>query len=386
MRNIILLLALLLCNSIIAQEVKIASPDGNYQMQVYERGGKIYYSVDYKNQPIILESSLGISSKQAGKAVEFAAVSENLVVSDWQDGMQIDSIAKKSVDVAWVPPYGERSLYADLYKGYVIDLRKTDNHRKRLQIQVRAYNEGIAFRYHFPGEEYLHITREFTQFAMPEGTRAYFTPRAQALCEVLPLKNWPAESERPLVCLLPSPFGEGSGVRRVRYVLLTETGMFDFARTKFTLDTTKPNTIIGSMYSSVDEAAPYATPWRVIMAAEKPGDLIEHNHLLLNLNPPCEIADPSWIKPGKAMREITLSTEGGKALVDFAVKRNLQYIHFDAGWYGPDKSKESDATTATLDPARNRDNHAFDLQEIIRYAITGKNGIKRLLQILNMDW
>lgn len=34
------------------------------------------------------------------------------------------------------------------------------------------------------------------------------------------------------------------------------------------------------------------------------------------------------------MREVTLTTEGGKALVDFAVKRRLQYIHFDAGWYG----------------------------------------------------
>jgi alpha-glucosidase len=372
MKNAILLFALLFCNLVIAKEVKVSSPDGNYQMQVYDRDGKIYYSVNYKNRTIILESLLGISSNQAGKAIESDAAADNKAVNDWQDGLQIDSVTEKSVDAAWVPPYGERSLYVDLYNGYTIDLQKIDNPRKRLQIVVRAYNEGIAFAYHFVGNEYLHITQEFTQFTMPEGTQAYFTPRAQATYELLPLKNWSGESERPLVCLLPSPNGEGSGVR---YVLLTEAGMTDYTRTKFALDKTKPNTLTGSMYGAVDEIAPYTTPWRVIMAAEKAGDLIEHNHLLLNLNPPCEIADPSWIKPGKVMREVTLSTQGGKDLVDFAVKRNLQYIHFDAGWYGPEGSKQSDATTVTIDPARNRDNHSLDLQEVIRYAKSKSIGV-----------
>jgi alpha-glucosidase len=352
---------------IFSAEVKIASPDGNYQMRVYDREGKVYYSVDYKNRPVILESQLGISSNQAGKAIESDAAADNKAVSDWQDEMQINSVVENSVDAAWVPPYGERSLYVDLYKGYTIDLQQITHPKKRLQIIVRAYNEGIAFCYHFVGNEYLHITREFTQFTMPEGTQAYFTPRAQAIYELLPLKNWSGESERPLVCLLSEGF--------VRYVLLTEAGMTNYARTKFALDKTKPNTIIGSMYGAVDEMAPYTTPWRVIMAAKKAGDLIEHNYLLLNLNPPCEIADPSWIKPGKVMREVTLSTQGGKDLVDFALKRNLQYIHFDAGWYGPEGSKQSDATTVTLDPARNRDNHALDLQEVIRYAKSKNIGV-----------
>jgi alpha-glucosidase len=68
------------------------------------------------------------------------------------------------------------------------------------------------------------------------------------------------------------------------------------------------------------------------------------------------------------MREVTLSTEGGKALVDFAVKRRLQYIHFDAGWYGPEGSKSSDATKVSLDPARNRNPDALNLPEVIAYA------------------
>ena len=352
------------CDLLIAKEVKVSSPDGNYQMRVYDREGKVYYSVDYKNQPVILESSLGIDSRsREAKAIDTGASSDNKTLSDWYNGLQIDSVAEKSVDVAWTPPYGERSSYVDVYKGYTIDIRKAENPRRRLQLIVRAYNEGIAFRYHFTGNEYLHISQEFTQFTMPEGTQAYFTPRAQAIYELLPLKNWKDESERPLVCVLPTPSGKGA-----KYVLLTEAEMTNYARTKFILDRTKPNTITGSMYGAVDDIAPCSTPWRVIMAAEQPGTLIENNFLLLNLNPPCEIKNPSWIKPGKVMREVTLSTQGGKDLVDFAVKRNLQYIHFDAGWYGPEISKESDATTVTLDPARNRDINALDLQEVIRYA------------------
>ena len=122
------------------------------------------------------------------------------------------------------------------------------------------------------------------------------------------------------------------------------------------------------MYGLVEEIAPYQTPWRVVMCGTKAGEILEHNDLLLNLNPPSRIADTSWIKPGKVMREVTLTTEGGKALVDFAVKRNLQYIHFDAGWYGYEYDKASDATTVTLDPKRNPQPDALQLKEVIDYA------------------
>ncbi|MGO8055918.1 hypothetical protein, partial [Rhizobium leguminosarum] len=53
------------------------------------------------------------------------------------------------------------------------------------------------------------------------------------------------------------------------------------------------------------------------------------------------------------MREITLTMKGSKNLVDFAVKRHLQYINFDAGWYGYEYADSSDATKVNVDPRRN---------------------------------
>ncbi|MDR3062212.1 MAG: glycoside hydrolase family 97 N-terminal domain-containing protein [Dysgonamonadaceae bacterium] len=330
-----------ICLFVRSAEIVVTSPDRNYRMNVYDKEGCIYYSVLYRDEPVVLESLLGINGN-----------------GEWKDGIRIDKYAFSQADTLWKPVYGERSVVRDRCNQYEINLVKTANPRQRLQLVVRAYNEGIAFHYRFPGGEYLHISNEYTEYAFPGGTKAWFTRQAQAVYEFLPLQEWKGESERPLVLELPDNL----------YVLLTEAGVVNYVRTRFVVSKNKPNTITGSMYGAVDDIAPYQTPWRVVMVADKPGKLIENNDLLLNLNKPCEIKNPQWIRPGKVMREVTLTTEGGKALVDFAVKRHLQYIHFDAGWYGPEGDKLSDATTVTLDPARNKKIDALNLQEVIAYA------------------
>jgi alpha-glucosidase len=363
MKNIVYILLALSVIEVNAKDVAIASPNGKFKMRVYEREEKLFYTVDYNGHHIILESALGISGNQAGRAIESSASDNDRSASDWYDHIRIDTATTRYTDMAWRPVYGERNLYVDLHNEYAINLSKTDNPRKRLQVIVRAYNEGIGFCYRFTGNEYLHIAQEFTEYSLPEGTMAWFTSRAQARYEKIALKGFAGESERPLICEVPN----GADAVAI-YVLLTEAAMTGHARTKFALDPAKPNTLKGVMYGAVDEIAPYQTPWRVIMAAERSAQLLENNFLLLNLNQPCEIRDPSWIRPGKVMREVTLTTEGGKALVDFAVRRNLQYVHFDAGWYGAEGSKQSDATTASIDPARNPDPDALDLQAVITYA------------------
>ena len=114
-----------------------------------------------------------------------------------------------------------------------------------------------------------------------------------------------------------------------------------------TPDGVTTNGLVAELGSEVSSPLPLRTPWRVIMLADSPGQLLERNDLILNLNDACAIADTSWIKPGKVIREVTLTTVGGKACVDFAVKHNLQYVEFDAGWYGPENDDASDARGST---------------------------------------
>src|SRR4051812_43653532 len=90
--------------------------------------------------------------------------------------------------------------------------------------------------------------------------------------------------------------------------------------------------------------APFATPWRVVVLGSHDAELIEHADLIVNLARPSRVSDPDWIRPGKAIRCVTLSTAGGLDCVDFAAQRGLAYIEFDAGWYGKESDPASDPT------------------------------------------
>ena len=50
--------------------------------------------------------------------------------------------------------------------------------------------------------------------------------------------------------------------------------------------------------------------------------------------------------------------------------RDRQYIHFDAGWYGFEYDKSSDATTVTLDPRRNE-----QIEKSIEYQNMGADAL-----------
>lgn len=305
----------------------------------------LFYSIRYGNQAVVEWSKLGITCNG----------------DPWNKQLVAVASATQLHDTTWTPVYGERDRIRDHYNESVVNITRENRKFPVLQLIVRAYDSGIAFRYKFATNEnggpYLHITGESTEFNFQENTKAWFTARAQSLHQILPLKNWPDESDRPLTLELPNGL----------FACLAEAQMINFSRTKFKLNPNKENSILTSIYGDVDEIAPFAAPWRVVMVAEKAGDLLANNDLILNLNPSCQIADPSWIKPGKVMREVTLSTSGAKKLVDFAVARNIKYIHFDAGWYGFENDYQADATTVTVDPRRNPKGD-LDLQEAIRYA------------------
>ncbi len=323
-----------------AETVTITTPDGRGVMSLDDSRGHIEYSVSWDARTIISPSRLGL---EVGKPLM-----EGLRIAEVRDLGEVSE--------SWKPVYGERSEIPDHYR--LMEVDAAGERGRAFTLVIRAYNEGIAFRYRIGGGAYIKITDEYTEYTLPEGTLAYFTPRAQTAYSVLPLKDWPGDgqSDRPLLLKLP----EGG------YACLAEAEVVDYVRTKYCLSD-KPNTIRAAMYGPVEDIAPYETPWRMVMYGQKAGDILEHNYLFYNLNPPCAIEDPSWIRPGKVMREVTLSTEGGLALVDFAVKRNLQYILFDAGWYGHEYDKSSNATSATIDPRRNPDPNALDLQKVIDY-------------------
>lgn len=334
--------------------ITLQSPDKSITFRFRQKvdAGKraMYYSVDYKNKLVILQSALDLQldNDLSEKAMAIKVDQHK----NWCENLLITGVDSSRHDTTWVPVTGERAIIRDHYNAMNITLVKDDNPIYVMQVQVRVYNEGVAFRYYFPENPkgtYYNVTSENTEFSLPEGTQAWFANWAQAPYYKLPLKNWPGESERPLTVELPNGL----------FAALGEAQLVDYARTKFKLSADKPSTLVTSMFGGAQLISPVGTPWRAIMIAEKPGDLIEHNYMMLNLNEPSAIANTDWIKPGKIMRVMAQTTADAKANIDFAVKHNLQYILFDWKWYGPAFSFSSDATKVAIPD--------FDLPGIIKY-------------------
>jgi len=273
----------------------------------------------------------------------------------------------ESVSNTWINKFGERSEIPDNYNQLKIFLK---NKEIRINLIFRVYDEGAAFAYEFPRQDSpdsLIITDEKILFTFSEDHYAWSASRAQASYSHVPLSKIDIGAERPLVVEIDSNLT----------IALTEAKLVDFARMKFEPDSTGGIAIRTRLGSKVKKSLPFQSPWRVIMIGENAGDLLEKNYLISNLNDPSEIRDDSWITPGKVLREVSLSTAGGKAAVDFVSEHNMQYVEYDAGWYGPENSDESDPVNPVLDPARSKG--PLDLHEVIRYA--GSKNIKVLLYV-----
>ena len=347
-----LMFAGLLClatAALAAEPVRVMSPDGRTAIEFAVKAigaeqGRLVYSISFKGKPVILDSRLGLTLKDAPPLAA---------------GFEVTGVKRASRAEEWRPPYGEREVIPDRYSEAVVDLREKGGAGRRLQLSFRAYDEGAAFCYTIPGQpglEKVTIASEDTRFTLPEGTFCWVSTSAQGTYARLAPAEFKKPAERPMPLELPGGL----------YAAVGEARLVDYARMRLTPAKGEANTLVPSLGGEVTADLPLVTPWRVIFTAERPGQLLEHDYLLMNLNPPCAIADTSWLKPGKVIREVTLSTAGGKACVDFAARHNIQYVEYDAGWYGHEYDPKSDATRVSVDPKRNRVND-LDLQAVIDY-------------------
>lgn len=332
-----------------AQEVTVQSPDKKIRLQFGITNGAANYSVYNEDQVIIRNSVLGFQRSDG------SATGEDL---------KIINTSNSTENLTWKPVYGERSEIKNHYNQINIHLQKIKPPNLKFEITFRVYNNGVAFNHTFPEQtkfDSLILTREFTEFVLADNYDCWVAERAQAEYRKQAINDIQKPAERPLVI----EAGD-------RFLAIGEAALTDFARMKLQAGNTE-NSLIANLDGNCTIKLPYTTPWRTIMIAESPAELLENNYFIQNLNAPCAIDNVSWIKPGKVIREVTLTTQGGMACVDFASENGLQYVEFDAGWYGPEGDENSDATTVTVDPKRSAG--PLDLQKVIDYGKSKGIGI-----------
>lgn len=349
---------------------RIASPDGRTEVE-FALGrfgdGAPAYRVLRDGRVLIDWSPLGLRLRGRTRDER-----------DLDQGFILASAREEAADETWTFNLGKNSTIRDHYRALAIRLRRAAAPYREIEIVFRAYDDGAAFRYILPEQEGLAeigITSEETRFNFPADHRilvqkpptfmtSYSGPyRPGRLSGIGP----GGKAQLPILL-------EVEGGPRLS---LMEAALTDYpglhlagerAQGAYGLRANLPSNILHPGVKALGRT-PFATPWRMLMIGDGIGDLIESD-LVLNLNEPCALPDPGWIKPGKAAWPWWsgshvegagfrggMNTATFKHYTDFAAASGFEYLVVDAGWYGPMIS--GDIT---------RPIKAVDLEEVIRYA------------------
>ncbi|MFJ8592321.1 glycoside hydrolase family 97 catalytic domain-containing protein [Streptomyces sp. NPDC093598] len=273
----------------------------------------------------------------------------------------------------WTPVYGRNATVTDHYREQRWDLRDRAS-GIRFGVQVRSYRTGVALRYLLLDQGTATIADELTTFVLPDGTTVYSArdenPYEPVAPGAIPVTGTSTTDNGPLTDLpLTATLSDGL------IACVCEASRVNYPRLMLGSVPGEPNTLAaflmehtargtGPVETTTTVTTPFATPWRAVVIGATHAELVDNAELVLDLAPPNALPDTSWIKPGKVFR-CELSTAAGLEGVDFAVARGLEYIEYDAGWYGPEFSTP-DATEPIA---------AIDLPSVISYATSQGIGV-----------
>ncbi|GMU21748.1 MAG: retaining alpha-galactosidase [Phycisphaerae bacterium] len=345
---IALVLGCSLCQAADDSAAFITSPDGNVKFAISEAEDGPVFSISMDGQELFGDSRLGLLPQGA------AALGPKLRV--------VGSKAS-SRDEIYKPVWGTHSPVRDWYHLLEVELAEPGTDGRSLGLLVRAYNDGIAFRYLVPGNgDTLHLAEELTTFEPTQDAKAFALPLKgfrtsyEALYTTGPVSKLQAQTLIGLPLTLEFP--------NSRWAAITEAHLENYAG--LYLSTGQPPAATapaaglneyrpraGRLYTrlsgrghapAVERKTPFVTPWRVILLGRRPGELIE-SQIVFNCNPPCAIEDPSWIRPGKVVwdwwpKQMVsgvdfaggMNTATMKHYAKFAGEAGIEYLLIDEGW------------------------------------------------------
>lgn len=296
----------------------VTSPDGSIGLTLSVDDGQITYDVTKNGAEVLRNSALGITFES----------------TDFTDDVALVSRADNEINETYPMISGKASVYTNNANEAVFTFEKYGD---TLDLYVRAYNDGVAFRYGY-GKD----TR-----ALGEGTRFAFPTSG--------LTAWAMEYERCYEQFyLPQTLAGMNGVygmpmtvklNNSLYAMLAEANLNSSysgsvlnasggsLRVEFEPKQTEPVTI----------TSPFLSPWRAVVI----GDLntIAATEMIENLSDACKLSDTDWIKPGVSAwtwfnGDPTNDPETYKRYIDFAAEMGWQYVLLDEGWQ-PLKSNEN---------------------------------------------
>jgi alpha-glucosidase len=319
-----------------AETYAVASPDGRTSIVLDVDGTKApTYSVRHDGRSLIADSALGLTVVGAGEIGPGLAA----VNAESREGRERYRLLGRAADVSTV------------YHETTVDM--ADAEGRRLRVVLRAYDDGVAFRYVVPAGETgpIDLVVEATQFGFPENYTCWglnlgrFNSSHEGEFDPLPASRIRDHNayDAPLVCET-APGGPALAIAEAdlkAYPGLYLAGRGDGGRGVQTKLAPRPD--LPGVVARARVGSDLVSPWRVVMTGDEAGDLIEST-LITDLSPDPAF-DPSWVKPGKSawdwwnggliasVPDSGMTTATFKAFIDFAAANGMQYVTIDEGWY-----------------------------------------------------
>ena len=360
-----------------APAATVSSPNGQITLQLFAAGTAdqdLRYAVEFHGKRILEPARLGL---------EFVGQPEI------GPGMHKTGEQAESADESYTIPVGKTRTVRNHFNG--LRAAFEDASGRKLTIEVRAFDDGVAFRYLVPEQaavKQVRIAREDTEFTFAKDAETYplvLDGYQSSWEDEYQLRNVSGLHKDWVIAL---PFL--ANVPAIGWVAITEadienySGMYlrkapEFASRTVRADLSPHTDREGNIDPSyaVETTTPFQSPWRVLMIADEPAKLIESN-IVLNLNPPSKIADTSWIKAGKSAWDWWsgeaapslkvkpgMNTATMEHYIDFASASGFPYMLIDAGWEARDPTS-TDAAPRQADITRTSPN--IDMPELLRYA------------------
>ena len=299
-----------------ASEWAAKSPDGTRVLTVSLTDKKLSYRVRLNGNVILEEAPLGL--RVSGDSGDFA------------DGLAFVKTESRTIDETYTMVSGKASRHVNRANETVLTF--TNTQRAHLELHVRAYDDGVAYRYCLPGEGPVEVVAEASGFHVPEDARGWLQ---QAIANYEnPYRPSKVADFKDGRYAFPALFELPSGA----WVLLTEAAVYGDSYGANHLGGPTPDGLFAIRFAGGKYTGdrPLFTPWRVAIIGTLE-DIVQST-LVENLNPPSEIEDPSWIRPGRVAwswwsdDNSPRSFDIQKQYVDFAAEMGWEYVLVDLGW------------------------------------------------------
>ncbi len=307
-----------------ASEVVVTSPQGSVSATVSSSpAGQLTYRVVRGDGAIIENSPLGVTVNDValGRGVTLGHATRRSLDESYRSFGGVHAMARNHFNSAAIPVTHKKSGMS-----YVLELR--------------AFDDGIGFRYIVEGQGKRRVSGEDTGFQLPAGCAIWFqtnTANYEGLYNRLTLDDVEQDTHMgpPVVVELPRDQG---------YAVLTEAALFHYSG----MTLKAPGNVSGPLAAAFQDDASWElegtirSPWRVVLISPDLDGLV-NSDIIHNLNePPAPaLANADWIRPargfwhwwsGKMGNWDSVAFDRQHAWVDYAAQFGFECYLVDAGW------------------------------------------------------